>query len=152
VITTISNLILSPASATTTSTDDLTAACRELSTTYLQLSSALAEQGAVAEAEEMARSGARALAASILSQLGASPAHNPAPVEGASASRISGLTMQERRVAGLAVLGKSNKEIAALLFISVGTVEQHLSRCYKKLRINGRAALPAELRDYAPAS
>jgi DNA-binding CsgD family transcriptional regulator len=51
------------------------------------------------------------------------------------------LTETERRVASLAAQGHSNKEIAAALFVSVHTVEAHLSRIYRKLEIRSRAEL-----------
>ncbi|HET6867912.1 MAG TPA: LuxR C-terminal-related transcriptional regulator, partial [Solirubrobacteraceae bacterium] len=70
----------------------------------------------------------------------------------AEAARISGrragrdeLTETEARVAELAAAGRSNKEIAAELFMGVSTVESHLSRVYRKLRIRSRAALGAAL-------
>ncbi len=58
----------------------------------------------------------------------------PKPVFGA-------LTASERRVAELAAEGLSNKEIAARLFVSVHTVEVHLSHVYAKLGINSRGHL-----------
>ena len=51
------------------------------------------------------------------------------------------LTPAEERVATLVGEGLSNKEVAARLFISVKTVEGHLSRIYTKLGIRSRAAL-----------
>jgi DNA-binding CsgD family transcriptional regulator len=70
--------------------------------------------------------------------------------------RISGrraaaeeLTETERRVAELAAQGRSNKEIAAELFIGASTVEMHLSRVYRKLgvrrsELGGRLAIPPD--------
>jgi ATP/maltotriose-dependent transcriptional regulator MalT len=58
---------------------------------------------------------------------------------------VSGLTETERRVAELAAQGRSNKEIAAELFMGVSTVEAHLSRVYRKLGIRSRAALAGSL-------
>jgi ATP/maltotriose-dependent transcriptional regulator MalT len=54
------------------------------------------------------------------------------------------LTETERRVAELAARGRSNKEIAAELFMGVSTVEMHLSRVYRKLGVR-RAELGATL-------
>jgi DNA-binding CsgD family transcriptional regulator len=51
----------------------------------------------------------------------------------------SELTPAEQRVAELAATGPANKEIARTLFISVHTVEEHLSRAYAKLGIPARA-------------
>ena len=42
------------------------------------------------------------------------------------------LTSQETRVAVLAAQGLSNREIAAMLFLSPKTVEHHLSSVYRK--------------------
>lgn len=57
------------------------------------------------------------------------------------------LTPSEARVAGLAVDGHANKEIAALLSVSVYTVDRHLSNVYRKLGISRRAQLPGVLPD-----
>ncbi len=66
--------------------------------------------------------------------------------------RISGrapaseeLTETERRVAELAASGRSNKQIAAELFMGVSTVEAHLSRVYRKLGVRSRAGLAGSL-------
>jgi DNA-binding CsgD family transcriptional regulator len=66
--------------------------------------------------------------------------------------RISGrrpasdeLSETEWRVAALAAEGRANKEIAAELYVSVRTVEAHLSRIYAKLGVRSRAALARRL-------
>ncbi|MFG2631355.1 AAA family ATPase [Streptomyces sp. NPDC048473] len=51
------------------------------------------------------------------------------------------LSKAELRVVALASSGRSNREIAGDLFITVSTVEQHLTRVYRKLGISGRAEL-----------
>jgi ATP/maltotriose-dependent transcriptional regulator MalT len=51
------------------------------------------------------------------------------------------LTEAEARVAALAAEGRSNKEIAATLTMSVHTVEAHLTRTYRKLGIRSRREL-----------
>jgi DNA-binding CsgD family transcriptional regulator len=51
------------------------------------------------------------------------------------------LSAAERRVAELAAAGRTNREISAELFITVSTVEQHLTRVYRKLGVNGREDL-----------
>jgi DNA-binding CsgD family transcriptional regulator len=55
------------------------------------------------------------------------------------------LTETEARVADLASAGRSNKEIAATLFMGVSTVEAHLSHVYRKLGIRSRAGLGGAL-------
>lgn len=55
--------------------------------------------------------------------------------------RETGLTRQERKIAGLALRGLSNKDIAEELFLTVRTVEFHLSNVYRKLGISGRRQL-----------
>jgi DNA-binding CsgD family transcriptional regulator len=51
------------------------------------------------------------------------------------------LTASEQRVAELAATGITNREMAAVLFISPKTVEANLSRIYRKLNIRSRAEL-----------
>jgi len=51
------------------------------------------------------------------------------------------LTAAETRVAALVAAGRKNKEIAAELYTTVGTVEAHLTRIYRKLGIRSRAEL-----------
>ena len=55
------------------------------------------------------------------------------------------LTAAEWRVARLATEGHSNREIAAALFITVRTAENHLASCYRKLGIGSRQALAGAL-------
>jgi DNA-binding CsgD family transcriptional regulator len=52
-----------------------------------------------------------------------------------------GLTPTEQRVADLVAGGRSNKEVAAELFVSVRTVEANLTRVYAKLGIRSRTEL-----------
>ena len=55
------------------------------------------------------------------------------------------MTTSERRVAELAAAGASNKEIAQSLFVTLRTVEMHLSSVYAKLEIRTRHELGAAL-------
>ncbi len=55
------------------------------------------------------------------------------------------LTATERQIAELVAEGRSNKEVAATLFVSVKTVEANLSRTYAKLGIRSRAGLARHL-------
>jgi DNA-binding CsgD family transcriptional regulator len=84
-----------------------------------------------------ARCGARPLAARVREELKAA---------GARPRRdwrrgVESLTPAELRVARLAAGGRTNREIAQALYVTVKTVEGHLARVYAKLDINGRAQL-----------
>jgi DNA-binding CsgD family transcriptional regulator len=58
-------------------------------------------------------------------------------------ARSDGLTPTEQRVADLVAEGRSNKEVADALFVSVRTVEANLTRVYAKLGIRSRTELAA---------
>jgi DNA-binding CsgD family transcriptional regulator len=84
--------------------------------------------------------GARLWAEKARSELRRISGRQPAP---------DGLTETERQVAALAAEGRSNKEIAAALFMGVSTVESHLSHVYRKLGVRraglaGRLAIPVD--------
>jgi DNA-binding CsgD family transcriptional regulator len=55
------------------------------------------------------------------------------------------LTPMERRTAGLAADGLSNREVAQSLFLTVRTVEMHLTNAYRKLGISSRRELGGAL-------
>jgi pimeloyl-ACP methyl ester carboxylesterase/DNA-binding CsgD family transcriptional regulator len=63
------------------------------------------------------------------------PSPDPTPIEDLSA--------REREVLQLVARGRTNEEIAEALFLSVRTVERHLSNIYVKLRVSGKAARAA---------
>ncbi|MFJ9153529.1 AAA family ATPase [Streptomyces sp. NPDC102270] len=60
------------------------------------------------------------------------------------------LSDAEMRVAQLAVGGYSNRQIAGRLFVTVSTVEQHLTRIYRKLNIRRRTDLVGALQAAEP--
>lgn len=72
-----------------------------------------------------------------------SPPLKPRPRPESAESTV--LSEAELRVAQLAALGHTNRQIATTLFITVSTVEQHLTRVYRKLGVQGRTALPTDL-------
>ncbi|WP_181771616.1 helix-turn-helix transcriptional regulator [Amycolatopsis pittospori] len=123
----------------------------------LELAAALAELGAAhrtrsefSQAHEFSTQAielARACQADILhQQLLASrnaTAVGEKPVLGPD--ELSSLSKAEWRVASLAALGNSNRAISRRLGITISTVEQHLTKVYRKLRVNSRADLPAGL-------
>jgi DNA-binding CsgD family transcriptional regulator len=59
--------------------------------------------------------------------------------------RKSVLTPSEQRVAELAAAGKTNRDVAAALFISPKTVEANIARIYRKLDIKSRAELGSRI-------
>ncbi|ADI04497.1 LuxR family transcriptional regulator [Streptomyces bingchenggensis BCW-1] len=60
-------------------------------------------------------------------------------------TREAKLSDSEKRVAVLAACGYTNRDISSRLYITVSTVEQHLTRVYRKLKIGGRQQLPIDL-------
>jgi ATP/maltotriose-dependent transcriptional regulator MalT len=62
------------------------------------------------------------------------------------------LTASERRVARLAAEEMSNKEIAQALFVTVKTVEVHLSNVYRKLDVASRRQLAIALGEHLTAA
>jgi DNA-binding CsgD family transcriptional regulator len=61
---------------------------------------------------------------------------------------LSALTAQEEKVARLICEGKSNKEIAARLFISLSTVKSHIGSINSKLDVANRQQLIYKLRNH----
>ena len=59
----------------------------------------------------------------------------------------SGLTETEGRVAELVAAGRTNREVAAELFLSVKTVEVYLTRIYRKHGVRSRTQLAHALRE-----
>jgi DNA-binding CsgD family transcriptional regulator len=57
------------------------------------------------------------------------------------------LTATEERVATLVAEGRTNREAADELFMSVNTIEWNLTRIYRKLGVRSRTELAAKLRD-----
>jgi ATP/maltotriose-dependent transcriptional regulator MalT len=124
----------------------------------LELAHSLAELGAalrrdgqraaarepLAEALELAvRCGARRLAARAREELKATGARPRREWR----TGVASLTPSELRIVRLAADGRTNREIAHELYVTLKTVEGHLSRAYTKLGIDGRAQLPAMLEE-----
>ena len=68
-----------------------------------------------------------------------------------SAFDPSRLTAQELAVARLVAVGMSNRQVASELFISIKTVQFHLTHIYAKLGVGSRAELAAQFRDSGPS-
>jgi ATP/maltotriose-dependent transcriptional regulator MalT len=86
------------------------------------------------------RCGADGLTERVRAELLASGVH----VRGGVARRDV-LTASEERIAGMAANGQSNREIAQALFVTLKTVETHLSHCYAKLGVRSRRELTSAL-------
>lgn len=56
---------------------------------------------------------------------------------------VCGLTAREAQIVGLIAAGRSNREIAEALVLSVRTVERHVSNIYLKLGVSGPSARTA---------
>jgi DNA-binding CsgD family transcriptional regulator len=121
----------------------------------LELGRTLLVQGRVARRAKRKREAREALeeAVQIFNRL-------PAPLWAANAraelARIGGrrpgperLTPTEDRIARLAAGGRTNQEIADVLFVSVRTIESHLSHAYAKLGVRSRTELAAALEEAA---
>jgi DNA-binding CsgD family transcriptional regulator len=91
-------------------------------------------------------------AESLLGTIVAASDPEPSQAEEAPAAEGGGtpLSDAERRVAALAARGDTNREIARRLYITVSTVEQHLTRVYRKLNVAGREDLAVKLHSAAP--
>jgi DNA-binding CsgD family transcriptional regulator len=61
-------------------------------------------------------------------------------------TREEGLTAAERRVADLVAHGRTNREVAAELFLGERTIASHLTHIYAKLGVRSRTELARRLR------
>jgi DNA-binding CsgD family transcriptional regulator len=117
----------------------------ELAHSLTELGAALRRSGArraaaepLGEALDLAvRCAARRLAARAREELTATGARP----RRAWRTGVEALTPSELRVVRLAAEGASNREIAHQLFVTLKTVEGHLSRAYTKLGVKGRDEL-----------
>ncbi|HEX2284923.1 MAG TPA: AAA family ATPase [Mycobacterium sp.] len=116
---------------------------------YVDLGAALRRAGRSVTARRVLRDGME-----LAHRCGATPLADRAEEElraaGGRPRRRAGigadaLTASERRVAELAATGASNKEIAQSLFVTLRTVEMHLSNAYSKLEIRSRHELATAL-------
>jgi DNA-binding CsgD family transcriptional regulator len=84
-------------------------------------------------------------ARAVFEQLGAAPDLNRihSLIRGAPSGRPHGLTARELQVLRLVAAGKTNKAIAAELFLSEKTVDRHVSNILTKLDVPSRAAATA---------
>jgi DNA-binding CsgD family transcriptional regulator len=66
---------------------------------------------------------------------------------GVRAAEPASLSPTERRIADLVAEGRTNREVADALFVSVKTVEANLSRVYHKLGVRSRTELTRRIAD-----
>jgi DNA-binding CsgD family transcriptional regulator len=109
------------------------------------LGGALRRAGRRAEARQPLRDAVE-IALATGARAVARTAHDELVATGAKPRRLrqagaEALTATERRLAGMAAKGMSNREIAQAVFVSEKTVETHLGNAYRKLGVNGRTYL-----------
>jgi DNA-binding CsgD family transcriptional regulator len=66
---------------------------------------------------------------------------------GVRVAEPASLSPTERRIAVMVAEGRTNREVADALFVSVKTVESNLSRVYRKLGVRSRAELTRHITD-----
>jgi DNA-binding CsgD family transcriptional regulator len=114
----------------------------ELGAALRRLGERTAAREPLARALELAaRCGARPLAARARDELNAAGARPRRPWR----TGVDALTPSELRVARLAADGRSNREIAGELYVTLKAIEGHLAHAYAKLGIQGRDQLPRTL-------
>jgi DNA-binding CsgD family transcriptional regulator len=111
---------------------------------------ALLALGTVRRRARQKRSARDAIAAALsgFEQLGAATWAEKASDELGSIggrTREHGLTAAERRVADLVAEGRTNREVAAALFLGERTVASHLTHIYAKLGVRSRTELARRL-------
>ncbi|MFB7652462.1 MULTISPECIES: AAA family ATPase [unclassified Streptomyces] len=118
-----------------------------LAQAYADLSAAYFELGQYSRARLIARQAAEeARTCHVESPVDAHLLEDPAQSEGSEdGSGPAILSDAECRVAGLAALGYTNREISGRLHVTISTVEQHLTRVYRKLNVASRSDLPSKV-------
>ena len=128
---------------------DRSPALLERARSLAELGAALRRSGERAAAREplaralelAAQCGARPLAARARDELIAAGARPRRPWR----TGVDALTPSELRIARLAADGRSNRDIAGELYVTLKAVEGHLAHAYAKLGIGGRDQLPRAL-------
>jgi DNA-binding CsgD family transcriptional regulator len=90
------------------------------------------------------RIGAHPLAAAAAHELRGLGDRVPAPVARRAGAGVE-LSSRERQIANLVTAGRTNREIAERLHLSVKTVENHMSRIFRKLEVGSRAEVAAAI-------
>ncbi|MFB6561748.1 LuxR C-terminal-related transcriptional regulator [Streptomyces sp. NPDC056400] len=100
----------------------------------------------LAAAVSPARAGVAQLDAAVARRLAAGPSR-PAPPGPAPAPALSALTERETDVRRLIATGSTNREIAGRLFLSEGTVKNHISRVPYRPGLRDRTHAASNARD-----
>ena len=97
-------------------------------------------RAAAADLDARGAAGFRDAALRTLRKLGERP--RPAPAaQGVTTGELGALTAREREVADLVAESRTNKQIAAQLFLSEKTVEKHVSSGMAKLGVTSRTGI-----------
>ena len=97
-------------------------------------------RAAAADLDAHGAAGYRDAALRVLRKLGERP--RPAPAaQAAGSGELAALTAREREVADLVAESRTNKQIAAQLFLSEKTVEKHVSSAMSKLGVSSRTGI-----------
>jgi DNA-binding CsgD family transcriptional regulator len=110
----------------------------EVATTRTLLGQALREAG-----DEDAAASSFAAAEALFDQIGACVDARQIRDLGGRRALPAGLTEREAEVLSLVSAGRTNKEIAAALYLSEKTVSRHLSNIFTKIGVSSRAAATA---------
>jgi len=107
----------------------------------------------LASAVRLAHAGIAQFGAQATGRLASALARHPAPVPGDASGAIPDqpgqpLTARETDVLRLVARGATNREIAARLFLSEGTVKNHLSRILARLGLRDRTHAAIYARDH----
>jgi ATP/maltotriose-dependent transcriptional regulator MalT len=144
------DLVAARAAYASAAADGDSQALRKVSGDFQEMGALLYAAEASAEAAVVLRRAGQARKAAAAEQ---EAARLLARCEGAATPPVQLITARARLTRGeldtavQAAAGRSNKQIAADMHLSIRTVESHLQRAYEKLGIASRHELPGALRD-----
>ncbi|WP_318272495.1 response regulator transcription factor [Microbispora triticiradicis] len=102
----------------------------------------------LAEAVRLASAGVSQLDSSVARRLAAALPSEPEPGRDAGPSPASVLTPREIEVLRLIATGSTNREIATRMYLSEGTVKNHISRILGRLGLRDRTQAAVYARDH----